>query len=238
MRISGTIELPTELAPNLDKVSVTPISFSFEDGVQVLDETSALHAGFNFSTDASGAITEWQIGVSWETAPAPGAIFQYISTVNQKWGTDTWVIDGGRRMTCLSDMCDPSINDFGQVADNPGSWTVVSNLSAFIDIKPGSDVNPINPKSKGKCTVAILTTEDFDASMVDVSTIQFGEGQAPPVHYALEDVDSDTDWDLVLQFKTQDTAIACGDTEATLTGKTLDGESFTGTDSIKTVGCK
>ena len=86
--------------------------------------------------------------------------------------------------------------------------------------------------------MVIGTTEDFDASNVDVNTVQFGPDAARPVHYALADVDGDTDWDLMLQFKTQDTGIVCGDTEATLTGKTLDGESFTGTDSIKTVGCK
>ena len=87
-------------------------------------------------------------------------------------------------------------------------------------------------------TVAILTTEDFDATSVDVATVQLGPGTAQPVHSALDDVDSDTDWDLILHFRTQDTGIACGDTDVTLTGKTLDGVPFTATDTIKTVGCK
>jgi hypothetical protein len=58
------------------------------------------------------------------------------------------------------------------------------------------------------------------------------------VKYQLKDVDGDGDWDLALKFKTQDTRIACGDTKVTLTAKTLDGTQITGTDSIKTVGCK
>jgi hypothetical protein len=107
-----------------------------------------------------------------------------------------------------------------------------------IDIKPGSSENPINPGSNGKLTVAILTTQDFDASMVDASTIQFGPGAAKPVHYVLEDVDGDTDWDLVLHFNTQETGIVCGDTEAALTGQTFDGLGVIGTEYIKTVGCK
>jgi hypothetical protein len=116
--------------------------------------------------------------------------------------------------------------------------TVPVPIPLSIDIKPGSIENPINPGSKGKLTVAILTTEDFEASTIDVSTVRFGPSSAQPVTYSLEDVDGDIDWDLVLHFNTQDTGIACGDTEATLTGQTLNGVQITGTDSIKTVGCK
>jgi len=115
---------------------------------------------------------------------------------------------------------------------------VTAILPIAIDIKPGSDPNAINVRSQGKVPVAILTTEDFDASTVDVSTVQFGPGAAPPVSYALEDVDGDTDWDLVLHFNTQEMGVACGDIEATLTGQTFEGVQITGTDSIKTVGCK
>jgi probable HAF family extracellular repeat protein len=129
-----------------------------------------------------------------------------------------------------------SENATGQV--HATLWSVVYATKITIDIKPGSVENPINPRSQGNVPVAILTTEDFDATIINVSTIQFGPGSARPVHAALEDVDGDTDWDLVLHFKTWDSRIACGDTEATLTGKTMEGVSFTGTDSIKTVSCK
>ena len=110
-------------------------------------------------------------------------------------------------------------------------------VEVAIDIKPGSNTNPINPTSKGKFTVAILTTEDFDASSVDASTVQFGPNAAAPVRYRLEDIDEDGDWDLVLKFKTQQTGIACGDTEATLTGQMFDSVQINGTDYIKTVRC-
>jgi hypothetical protein len=44
--------------------------------------------------------------------------------------------------------------------------------------------------------------------------------------------------DMVFHFKTQETGIVCGDTDATLRAKTFDGTPFTGTDKLKTVGCK
>ena len=108
------------------------------------------------------------------------------------------------------------------------------------DIKPGSDPNSINLKSKGKIPVAILTTGDFDAQLVDPSTVQFGPGAATESHnrWHVKDVDEDGDLDLLFHFNTQDTGIQCGDTEATLTGMTFSGEPFTGTDAIRIVKCR
>jgi hypothetical protein len=51
------------------------------------------------------------------------------------------------------------------------------------------------------------------------------------------DFDSDTHPDAVYGFDTLDAAIACLDTTVTLTGVTIDGDSFTATDNIETVNC-
>lgn len=118
-----------------------------------------------------------------------------------------------------------------------GAWGCGLPVAVSIDIKPGSDPNSINPRSKGVIPVAILTTETFDASTVDPTTVQFGPNGAAPVHAALEDVDGDTDLDLILHFRTQETGIACGDTEAVLTGETTGGQAIQGSDSVNTVGC-
>jgi hypothetical protein len=52
------------------------------------------------------------------------------------------------------------------------------------------------------------------------------------------DADLDRDKDLAVTFKTRDTGIECGDTEATLTGTTFDSQEISGTDSIITILCR
>lgn len=102
-----------------------------------------------------------------------------------------------------------------------------------IDIKPGSDPNSINLKSKGVMPVAVLTTDLFDAATVDPDTVSFAG--ASPVRWTMEDVDGDGDMDLLFHFKTQELGLVGGSTEATLTGDTYDGETFTGVDSVRIV---
>lgn len=111
-------------------------------------------------------------------------------------------------------------------------------LSVQIDILPGNEANPVKPGSKGKLKVAVITTDDFDASTINVESVHFGIGLAQPISNRLQDIDSDGDWDLVLKFVTEDVGVLCGDSEATLTGSTTIGELFTGSDTLKTVGCK
>jgi hypothetical protein len=114
-------------------------------------------------------------------------------------------------------------------------WARITEVEITIDIKPGSFPNSINLKQKGVTPVAILTTEAFDASTVDPETVRFGPAEASPLRWALEDVDDDGDIDMILHFKTQETGISPGDTEATLTGETLGGVEFVATDSVRTV---
>lgn len=105
-----------------------------------------------------------------------------------------------------------------------------------LDIKPGSDRNPVNLKGKGVIPVAILTTDDFDATTVDPATVRFGPGEAQEAHARghIEDVDGDGHDDLVLHFKTKDSGIQAGDAEAGITGMTFGGEEIAGSDAIDT----
>jgi hypothetical protein len=117
--------------------------------------------------------------------------------------------------------------------------TVDGLTNVDIDIKPGGHRNPINLRSNGNIPVAILTSDTFDATQVNWETVRFGLSGATERHQRVhvKDADYDGDMDAVLHFKTRDTGILCGDTEASLTGETFNGEEFTGSDVIKIVKC-
>jgi hypothetical protein len=143
-----------------------------------------------------------------------------------------------------------------------GAW-IVTDASPFlesvnIDIKPRSCPNPINLKSQGVLPVAILGTEDFDVTEIDVSTISL-EGVAP-VHTAYEDVSTtlngmeecectelngDSIDDLTLKFRTQDIVDAALDgvnpgdeVILVLTATLLDGSVIKVSDCVVVVGRK
>lgn len=102
-----------------------------------------------------------------------------------------------------------------------------------IDIKPGSYPNSINLKSEGVIPVAILTTDTFDAATVDPATVIFAGAAA--LHSAREDVDDDEDTDPILHFDCQQVSIVSGATEACLQGRTYQGASIEGCDSVRIV---
>ena len=106
-------------------------------------------------------------------------------------------------------------------------------IEVEIDIKPGSYPNSINLNSKGVVPVAVLTTDDFDPYDVDPGTILFAG--ASPVRWTMEDVDGDSDTDLLFHFKTQELDLNEDSTDATLTGETLDGTPIEGTDTVNIV---
>lgn len=116
-----------------------------------------------------------------------------------------------------------------------------------IDIKPGSDENPINYSSNGKIPVAILSASDFNApAEVDQPTLTFGRtGNEESLHYrgngepncsGDEDHNGDGLNDLMCHFHTPIAGFQPGDTEGILRGLTLAGEAFEGRDNITIVG--
>ena len=107
-----------------------------------------------------------------------------------------------------------------------------------IDVKPGSQSNPLNPKSSGKIPVAILSTPGFDApSAVDKTSLTFGRtGDELSLAFCNkkgEDVNDDGLLDLVCHFKTKFAGFQMGDTVGILKGQTLDDVSIEGRDSVR-----
>jgi len=119
-------------------------------------------------------------------------------------------------------------------------WTFKLATAIAIDVKPGSAPNSVNPRSHGVIPVAILTTDDLDATTVNPQSVRFGPNNAAEAHGRshVEDVNGDGRPDAVFHFRTDETGIQCGDTQAILKGETLGGNAVQGTDSIRTVGCK
>ncbi|MHC4535193.1 MAG: hypothetical protein ACYS6K_14690 [Planctomycetota bacterium] len=115
-----------------------------------------------------------------------------------------------------------------------------------IDIKPGSDENVINLKSRGVVPVAVITTVDFNAGFINPDSVEFAG--ASPVRSTLCDVDCDGDKDMLFLFKTQNLVdLDETSTEATLTamlkGATLmsratAGDVLEGTDKVKIMSSK
>jgi hypothetical protein len=128
-----------------------------------------------------------------------------------------------------------------------------------VDVRPGSCPNPLNVRSKGVLSVAVLGTETFDATQMDPATVTL-EG-VPPLRWAQEDVATpyepfvgktaaddcttagpDGITDLAFKFETQEVAAALGpvtDGEVRvlgLTGELFDGREFTGEDVVVVVG--
>ena len=114
-------------------------------------------------------------------------------------------------------------------------------LEVEIDVKPGARSNNIDLNSNGVVSVAILGSENLDASEIDQETLEFAaaspkakgkHGKTP----SFRDVNGDSYEDLVVRFPAQDLDLDADAEEATLTGQLLDGTKFTGTDSVRIVG--
>jgi hypothetical protein len=108
-----------------------------------------------------------------------------------------------------------------------------SVVDISIDIKPGGNPNRFNLKSKGVVPVAVMTTDDFDASTIDPETVLFAAVAA--VRWTEEDVDFDGDLDLLFHFKTQELKLDKDSTVETLTGFTYDGQAIKGTGRVNIV---
>ena len=121
-----------------------------------------------------------------------------------------------------------------------GSGSSGKTIPIVIDVKPGSIRNPINLGSRGNTPVAILGTDVFDVTTVDVASVRFAGApvRTKPngtLHFSYEDVNLDGVIDLMMHFSTQALQLDETSTMATLTGIGGQNRCISGTDHIRIV---
>jgi hypothetical protein len=133
--------------------------------------------------------------------------------------------------------------------DGIGDACDLGKPNIIIDIKPQTCPNPLNTKSKGVLSVAILGTEGFDVTTIDPVSILL-QGVAP-IRWSIEDVSTPADEqndcttegadgfdDLTLKFDAQEIVDALGNVGdgdemvLTLTGELFDGTLIEGEDCV------
>jgi hypothetical protein len=131
---------------------------------------------------------------------------------------------------------------------SPDGWPTIAvidppvPIKATIDIKPGSDVNTINLGSNGVIPVAILSTENFDATQVDPETVMLAgagvavKGKGSKLLSNKEDVNGDGLNDLVVKVVTSNLDLGqFQEGWAILTGEMYDGTLIEGKDTVNIV---
>ena len=198
-------------------------------------------------------VNQWvHLAASWDRDGINGSsetIRLYVNGAKVAWSTlNGW----GNTVGSRADICGGNDRDIAGkfCMDNLKIWNYAktdfsdrfAEIPVAIDIKPGSEPNSINLGSNGVFPVAILSSEDFDATQADPGTVSLagagvavrGKNSKPLAHGA--DVNKDGRLDLVVQVETEDLdPDQLQDGLACLTGETYGGESFAGFDEIRIV---
>ncbi len=110
-----------------------------------------------------------------------------------------------------------------------------------IDIRPGSEQNPVNPKSHGVLPVGILSSDTFDATEVDPSTVFLAgapvalRSQQSKYLTSEEDVNIDGLTDLLVKIETELLELDLPTGPVIMVGSTFEGDPFWGEDFVRVV---
>ena len=233
-------------------VSVTPITVApgdyitveFEYEVQVTDGSSTSLWAVFFD-GANGAFPYDSAGVKLAEELPPTPVYGiYIVTVSESVQIPETAEAGPHSINIFSTAQSYSPYQqftFAWYGDPPIMITVEEVnpvIEVGIDIKPGSDLNPINQGSNGLIPVAIFSTTEFAATSILPETVSLGgaevavRGKGTKYMAHEEDVNGDGLIDLVVQVETEGLDVVGANGEVILTGETADGISIEGTDYV------
>jgi hypothetical protein len=128
---------------------------------------------------------------------------------------------------------------------NVDNIVVGDALAVEMDFDQQSSANEFRPKSTYLFPVMFKTTStadgdpfDFDATLIDATSLRAGRNAAPPSSWPIiQDGDNDGDDDLLIAFNMQHTGLNCVDDEILISGSTQSAVPFVGRDSIVAVEC-
>lgn len=128
-------------------------------------------------------------------------------------------------------------------------WPVRSKeqpIPVKVFVNPWLERSVVDLASRHSIPVAVLGSDTFDATEIDVASLRFGPQGASPVQGIRagfpqrsfpRDINRDGHDDLVSWFLVHEAGIVCGDDTVELKGETKGGRPFSGSDSIETIHC-
>lgn len=126
------------------------------------------------------------------------------------------------------------------IADADKVWriTPIAPLQVSLLFQPGKKPGRFNPRYHDHLWLGILSRGDFDATQVDLYSIELA-GQTSRVSGFLEkDLDADGVQDIAVRMDARSLQFACGENTVELRAKTRAGKVLQGVDSLVMSGCR